>query len=108
MENAKCLKEVNLPFQFQSVAYLKIYFFSSRNRDEVDIAENSSSAEVLNSGDQPLTLEQVKKRVTRRLQRLDAVQRGKVSGKTTPTPAPAKTPQPQEAHKDEGSSVASS
>ncbi|XP_030846899.1 uncharacterized protein LOC115926381 [Strongylocentrotus purpuratus] len=43
-------------------------------RDEVDTVECSSSAEVLNTSDQPLTLEQVKRKVTRRLQRLEAQQ----------------------------------
>nr|XP_054775642.1 coiled-coil domain-containing protein 63-like [Lytechinus pictus] len=49
-------------------------------RDEMDVSEYSSSAEVLNTSDQPLTLEQVKGKVTRRLQRLEA-QRIKSGGK---------------------------
>ncbi|XP_071509063.1 coiled-coil domain-containing protein 63-like [Diadema antillarum] len=61
-------------------------------RDEVDVSERSSSADFLNTKDQPLTLEQVRKRVTRRLQRLEAQQqRGKNVGK-----APATTPTNQQ------------
>lgn len=55
-------------------------------RDEVDIVECSSSAEVLNTTDQPLTLEQVKRKVTRRLQRLEAQQSRTKSGRKPSQP----------------------